>query len=224
MLATGGLILLAPVWSESLQRRGLPRGWADLLVVPVAAQMVTMPVIVMISGSVSVVAVLANLLVAPVVAPGVDARNAVRIDRPVVAGCCRGARPADRPTAGLDRRVAHTLARWPSATVPWPATPTGAALLAVLTVVVGDDAAAPQVSGSVRRRGGRRGAGAGAVEGRRARLAAAGWLLTACEVGQGDAMVLSTGEAGTAVVVDTGPEPGLVDACLDRLGSAPFRC
>jgi competence protein ComEC len=46
----------------------------------------------------------------------------------------------------------------------------------------------------------------------------AGWLLTACEVGQGDGMVLSTGEAGSAVVVDTGPDPGLMDACLDRLG------
>ncbi len=45
----------------------------------------------------------------------------------------------------------------------------------------------------------------------------ADWLLTACEVGQGDAIVLSTGEEGTAVVVDTGPEPSLVDSCLDRL-------
>jgi competence protein ComEC len=31
-------------------------------------------------------------------------------------------------------------------------------------------------------------------------------------------MVVSTGEQGTAVVIDTGPDPGLVDACLDRLG------
>src|SRR6476619_1159405 len=37
VLATGGLILIAPVWSESLQRSGVPPGWADLLVVPVAA-------------------------------------------------------------------------------------------------------------------------------------------------------------------------------------------
>jgi competence protein ComEC len=47
---------------------------------------------------------------------------------------------------------------------------------------------------------------------------AADWLLIACEVGQGDGMVLSTGEEGIAVVVDTGPDPGLMDACLDRLG------
>ena len=45
----------------------------------------------------------------------------------------------------------------------------------------------------------------------------AGWVLVACDVGQGDALVLRVG-SGSAVVVDTGPEPGLVDRCLDRLG------
>jgi competence protein ComEC len=28
VLATGGLILIAPPWSEALQRRGIPPGWA----------------------------------------------------------------------------------------------------------------------------------------------------------------------------------------------------
>ena len=45
-----------------------------------------------------------------------------------------------------------------------------------------------------------------------------GWIVVACEVGQGDALVLATGEPGVGVVVDTGPDPGLVDRCLDRLG------
>ncbi|HEY0952034.1 ComEC/Rec2 family competence protein, partial [Nocardioides sp.] len=44
----------------------------------------------------------------------------------------------------------------------------------------------------------------------------AGWVLVACDVGQGDALVLNAGPH-TAVVVDAGPDPGLVDACLDRL-------
>jgi competence protein ComEC len=43
-----------------------------------------------------------------------------------------------------------------------------------------------------------------------------GWVLVACDVGQGDALVLRTGE-GQAVVVDAGPEPRAVDRCLDRL-------
>jgi competence protein ComEC len=45
----------------------------------------------------------------------------------------------------------------------------------------------------------------------------AGWLLVGCAVGQGDAEVLRAGP-GSAVVVDSGPEPGPVDACLRRLG------
>ena len=44
-----------------------------------------------------------------------------------------------------------------------------------------------------------------------------GWVFVACDVGQGDGLVLRAGE-GTAVVVDTGPEPVLIDSCLDRLG------
>ncbi|MGO4756025.1 ComEC/Rec2 family competence protein, partial [Streptomyces sp. 2MCAF27] len=44
-----------------------------------------------------------------------------------------------------------------------------------------------------------------------------GWRLVVCDVGQGDALVLSAGP-GAAVVVDTGPEPRAVDRCLRRLG------
>lgn len=43
-----------------------------------------------------------------------------------------------------------------------------------------------------------------------------GWVMVACDVGQGDALVLRAGP-GSGVVVDAGPDPGLVDRCLDRL-------
>uniref|UniRef100_UPI00035FD91D ComEC/Rec2 family competence protein n=1 Tax=Rhodococcus sp. R1101 TaxID=1170698 RepID=UPI00035FD91D len=42
------------------------------------------------------------------------------------------------------------------------------------------------------------------------------WVLVACDVGQGDALVLAAGD-GRAVVVDTGPEPEPIDRCLRRL-------
>jgi competence protein ComEC len=45
----------------------------------------------------------------------------------------------------------------------------------------------------------------------------AGWVLVACDVGQGDGLVLNAG-AGAAVVVDTGPDPPAMARCLDRLG------
>lgn len=218
VLATAGLILIAPAWSESLQRRGIPRGWADLLAVPVAAHVVTMPVVVLISGSVSVVAVLANLLVAPVVAPALILGMLCAVTGPWWPGAADVFAGLAAPLLTWIATVAHALARWPSATVPWPATPTGAVVLAALSVI------AVLLLRHRRFRELFAAAAAGAL------LVlvpttvispgwpAPGWLMTACEVGQGDALVLSTGEVGTAVVVDAGPEPGLVDACLDRLG------
>jgi competence protein ComEC len=54
------------------------------------------------------------------------------------------------------------------------------------------------------------------------RWAASGWpptgaVVIACDVGQGDAIVLPTA-AHEAVVVDAGPDPVAVDGCLRRLG------
>lgn len=43
-----------------------------------------------------------------------------------------------------------------------------------------------------------------------------GWRLVACDVGQGDAVVVRTGPAA-ALLVDTGPDPAVVDDCLRRL-------
>jgi competence protein ComEC len=44
-----------------------------------------------------------------------------------------------------------------------------------------------------------------------------GWVLVACDIGQGDGLVLNAGP-GAGVVVDAGPDPDLMDGCLRRLG------
>ncbi|WP_395725061.1 DNA internalization-related competence protein ComEC/Rec2 [Nakamurella sp.] len=218
VLATGGLVLLAPLWSKAWQRRGLPAGWADLLAIPIAAQVVTMPVIVVMSGSVSIVGVLANLLVAPVVAPALVLGMLCALIGPWWPGAADMLAQVVAPLLNWIATVAHTLARWPQATVPWPATPVGATLLIAATVAI---------VVLLRRRWFRLFVVAG-LAGVTVVLVPIGvvapgwpvdgWLLVACEVGQGDALVLSTGEPGTAIVVDTGPDPGLVDGCLSRLG------
>jgi len=203
---------------HALVAQHAPAGWADLVAIPVAAQIVTMPLIVLISGSVSVVGVLANILVAPVVAPALILGVLCALLGPWWSGAAALLAGWTGPLLSWVANVAHTLARWPGATVPWPATPPSAVLLGSLTVVV--------VMALRQRRF--RELLAAALVGVALVLVPSrvvapgwptvGWLLTACEVGQGDAMALSTGEEGAAVVVDTGPDPALEDACLGRLG------
>jgi competence protein ComEC len=67
--ATAGLVAIAPVWSRRLVDRGWPTPLAAALSVAVAAQLVTAPLVAGISGTVSMVAVLANLSVAMVIPP-----------------------------------------------------------------------------------------------------------------------------------------------------------
>ena len=43
------------------------------------------------------------------------------------------------------------------------------------------------------------------------------WIALACDVGQGDALVLR-GNTGGAVVIDAGPDPLAIDRCLDDAG------
>lgn len=67
--ATAGIVMLFPL----LYRALAPTGWPDILLralaVAIAADMVTMPIIAVMAGRVSVVAVIANVLVAPAVVP-----------------------------------------------------------------------------------------------------------------------------------------------------------
>lgn len=69
VVATAGLILLAPTWADWLRARGWPRAPAEMLAVAAAAFAVTTPIVAGMSGAVSLVSIGANLLVAVVVAP-----------------------------------------------------------------------------------------------------------------------------------------------------------
>lgn len=69
VLATTGLIVLAPGWSDWLRAHGWWRAPADALAVSAAAFVVTTPVIVAVTGHLSLVGIAVNVLVEPVIAP-----------------------------------------------------------------------------------------------------------------------------------------------------------
>ncbi|MFC3988308.1 ComEC/Rec2 family competence protein [Actinoplanes siamensis] len=217
VLATGGLLLLAPVWRDALRARGWPPGAAEALAVPAAAQVACGPVIAGLSGTVSLVAVPANLVVVPAIAPATLLGVASALLSPVwPVGAEFAAWLGHWPAEWLVL-VARTGARVPAGALPWPAGVPGALLLAVLTVMVLVAARRP-----VARRLAAVVAVCAVLGALPVRLLAPGWpppgwLVVACAVGQGDAIVLPAG-AARAVVVDAGPEPDPVDGCLRRLG------
>jgi competence protein ComEC len=217
VLATSGLLLLAPRWRDGLRRRGWPPGAAEALAVPAAAQVACGPVIAGLSGTVSLVAVPANLVVVPAIAPATLLGVAAAVLSPVwPAGAEFAAWLAHWPAQWLVL-VATYGARVPAGAVPWPDGVLGASLLAVITVamLVAARKAIVRRLVAVVALGGMLGA-------LPVRLLASGWppprwLIVTCAVGQGDAIVLPAGP-GRAVVVDAGPEPDAVDHCLRRLG------
>lgn len=217
VVATGGLVFLAPRWAAALAARRVPPGAAEALAVPVAAFVATAPVIAGMAGEVSLVSVAANLLAAPVVAPvtvlGVAAA-ALAVPAPAVAEVFVH---VAGPGVSWLVLVAREAAAVPGAVVSWPTGWWGG--IAAAGIAIG---------------------GVAALRYRRARVAVAvvvtgalvltlpprwwpawppdDWAVVACDVGQGDGIVLATGRPGRAVVVDVGPDPRTIDRCLDRLG------
>jgi competence protein ComEC len=216
-LATGGLVLLAPGWRQRLARR-LPSPVADAVAVSLAAQVATWPVLVLLTPQLSLVSVPANLLAAVAVPAatllGVSAALTSLV-LPAVGAVL--AYLAALP-AGWIVGVAHVCAGLPLAAVPWlPGVPGALALVGAMVLA---RTAAPAV---FRRPPLLLGLAAGAallVPGSPLRPTGwppPDWVLVACDVGQGDALVVPV-EAGTALVVDAGPDPRAVDRCLRDLG------
>ncbi|MET8762735.1 ComEC/Rec2 family competence protein [Lentzea sp. NPDC004782] len=218
VVATASLVLVAPKWSKALKQRGVPNGLAEAVVVPTAASLATAPLVAGLSGQVSLVAIVANLVAGPVVAPatvlGVVAAAVAPLYRPAAELVVHVAGPAVTWLIQVGRQAATV----PGAAVGWPKGWLGAlALLAVTAAVVlllrlkktRTLVVAVLVGGFV-------------VLVPMKVIAPTwppdGWKVVICDVGQGDALVLATDEPDRAVVVDTGPDPGAVDRCLTTLG------
>ncbi len=217
VIATGGLILLAPSWGDWLRARGWWRVPAEIVAVSAGAFVVTTPIVIALTGRLSLIAVLANVLVAPVIAP----ITVVGAGGAVLASVWS-------PLAELVLRCATPPLWW----LLWVAR--HAAALPGASIAVPGGVAGGLIAGAVV---------AGVIAGMRARavrrIAAAmvlgvaavlvpvrlwhpgwppnGWILAACDVGQGDGLALSVGP-GAAVVIDVGPDPRPIRTCLNRLG------
>ncbi|MEZ5190702.1 MAG: ComEC/Rec2 family competence protein [Schumannella sp.] len=222
VLATAGLIVLARPLAERLGRR-LPRWLALVIAVPTAAQLACQPVLLMLDPALPLYGVPANLLAEPA-APlatvaGLAACLLTALLPPLAAPVAWIAWLPASWIAG----VASFFAGLPEARSPWPTGPPGVVLMGVVTVVA---AALILGAGSERLRAGLMRAMvlslaiylAVLAGGRVATLAGrpGDWQIALCDVGQGDAVVIRS--AGQVALIDTGPDPAPLGACLDRLG------
>ncbi|MEV5751912.1 ComEC/Rec2 family competence protein [Actinoallomurus sp. NPDC052308] len=226
-LATAGILVLGPPWRRCLTRwlprsvrgrllRRMAGALAEPLAVSTAAHVACAPVLVLLDGEVSLVAVPANLLAAPAVGPatllGVLAAAVAPVSLPLARVIVLPAGLA----VGWISGVARLCARAPYAAIGWPAGVAGAALLTTALLV----------GAFVLRRPGARRVAAAAVAGTTVVAIGVhscapgwpphGWLFVTCDVGQGDGLALAAGP-GRAVVVDTGPDPHSIDRCLRAL-------
>ena len=202
---------------------GCRAGLAEALAVPAAACLVTAPLVAGLSGSVSLVAVLANLLAAPAVAP---ATVLGRAGRGALAGVGDGWRSgvpgSPGPAVGWLVAVADRAAAVPGGAVPWPDGVAGAVLLAAVVLVL---LVALARSRRIRALLGSRWSSAccwcscpPGCCGRAGRRRAGPWWRATS--GRATRWCWRPGRRGGRCWSTPGRSDGPVDACLDRLGCA----
>ena len=215
VFATAGLLLLAPGWSSALERH-LPRWLAQAIAIPLAAQAMCAPLIVALSGQVSIVAVLANAIAGPLVAPatilGLGTALVSQFSGNVATFT---AHIAALPTMAISG-IAHRFAALPFAAIGWPKSFFGVLLLAAITVAL--VALAKRAARSRR-------IFIGTIVVFLSLLLPSlshpgwppkDWTLVACDVGQGDGLLINLGQH-SAIVIDAGPDVHLISKCLDEL-------
>ena len=209
--ATAAIVVLTRPWA-SIAGAWMPPPLAAALAVPLAAQLACTPLLVGMSGDLSLSAVPANLLAAPAVPVATVlgiAAALVGLVVPPVAHLLAGL--AILPT-GWIVAVADRGADLPGTSVAWTggvalALVVSAAGIAVMPTVLRSPVASLAICAALGALLLRPGDGWPPPD----------WALVACDIGQGDAVVLRA-DTDAAVVVDVGPDPAALDSCLDGLG------
>lgn len=224
--ATGALLSVARPLARGLGR-WMPTTVALALAVPISTQLVCGPIVALFSEQQSLVSVPANLLAAPAAPLATVVGLLACLSAPVPVLADFFAATAWLPSAWI-ATTATTAIRLPGATllvVP--------GLLSAGVVLTISAAIAVLLwrakSGKPARRGLRRSATVivvivCALGGARILLTGplstltvpAEWSIAACDVGQGDALLVKS--AGRTALIDTGPDPAALRTCLSALG------
>lgn len=203
VLATAGLLLFAPKIIAYLARF-LPNFAAQAIAPPIAAMIFCAPVIVSIAGYLSPMSILANLLAAPAVAPitviGFIAALISLLSPHIATVLVTCVKP---------------LAWWVASVADWAA---GFRVLTLSKGLIGFTVALLVIAliFTLPRKVFIAGLLIILSLTFLQRFPGANWQVANCDIGQGDGAAVNLGNH-RAIVIDTGPDPELIDRCLKQL-------
>jgi competence protein ComEC len=204
VLATAGLLLAAPRLVEKFSSV-MPKPLAIVIATPLAATLFCSPVIVAISGQLSLMSIVANVLAAPAVAPITIVGFVAALLSPVLPSLSHLLLWCVKPLAAFVAWIASVISDYSVITFA-----TGAKGFFIIAgflalghfcnrkIVITCLLILIAISWLLRFPGG-------------------DWQIANCDVGQGDSMVVNLG-GHRAIVIDTGPDPIAEDRCLHQLG------
>ena len=203
VLATAGLLLFAPKIIAYLARF-LPNFAAQAIAPPIAAMIFCAPVIVSIAGYLSPMSILANLLAAPAVAPIT-----------VIGFIAALISPLSPHIATVLVTCVKPLAWWVASVADWAA---GFRVLTLSKGLIGFTVALLVIAliFTLPRKVFIAGLLIILSLTFLQRFPGANWQVANCDIGQGDGAAVNLGNH-RAIVIDTGPDPELIDRCLKQL-------
>ena len=218
-LATAGLLLVAPELFEKL-RMHMPDVLALGIAASASAQLFTMPVLLILQSSIPIYSVVANVLVEPVVAPitvlGILAVVVSSFSIPMASGLSY----LGSLLSSWILLIASQLSSWPEARVHFVPGFVGILILGAVVGLIALSVTRFKNQGALLRWLALSialiGIGSSALDRIRYETFDANWNVVACDVGQGDALVLRS--QGVIALIDVGPEPAPIDRCLKNLG------
>lgn len=218
--ATAGLLILTKPLADRLERV-LPKWLAIALAVSIAAQIFCLPILLQLQDGLATYSLPANVLAEPLVAPvtvlGIIACLFGWVFPPAAWVCTFTASLG----TWLITQIAQGFANSAHATLAWPVGVYGAVLaigviiafllwlraeptqlrnLGLICITLIFSASLGSIGFSLLRS---------------ANWPGAEWFVVACDVGQGDALVIRS--AGKVAVIDVGRDSRPIDTCLDRL-------
>lgn len=195
--ATAGILLLAPYLRELIP---------EAIAIPISATLFCSPIIIAISGQFSLVSIPANLLVAAAIAPITIAGFIAALIAPLLPGFTFLIVAAVLPFANWIAFVAHTSSSFSLLVLPTSFLGAGVAVGVLFLIFRKMWRTAIALFALV----------AGFLYFQGSTFPGSTWRIVNCDVGQGDAEAINLGE-NQAIVIDTGPDPALMDACLKSL-------